>query len=56
MEGGPQYWPAIATFLERKAPERWGKRNDDSNTPKVIVQIGIRDADVTINGLSPSDT
>lgn len=49
----PQFWPANMTYLERKYPERWGRRQDDSSTPKVIVQIGARDSDVTINVVSP---
>jgi len=26
-KAGPQYWAASATYLERKAPERWGRRD-----------------------------
>ena len=44
----PQFWAAGMTLLERKMPEKWGRRQDDSSAPKVIVQIGIRDSDVTI--------
>ena len=49
----PQFWAAGMTWLERKSPEKWGRRQDDSSTPKVIVQIGARDSDVTVNVLSP---
>lgn len=49
----PQFWAAGMTWLERKSPDKWGRRQDDQNTPKVIVQIGIRDSDVTVNTLSP---
>lgn len=53
-KAGPQFWAAGMTFLERKAPDRWGKRQDDSSAPKVVVQIGIRDSDITVNtSLSP---
>lgn len=48
-KAGPQFWAAGMTYLERKAPDRWGRRQDDSSAPKVIVQIGIRDSDVTVN-------
>lgn len=48
-QSGPQFWAAGMTYLERKAPDRWGRRQDDSNTPKVVVQIGIRDSDVSVN-------
>lgn len=57
----PQFWAANMTYLERKLPDRWGKRNDDGNAPKVIVQIGVKDGDVQVNtfacssqSLSPS--
>jgi hypothetical protein len=36
----PQFWAAGMTVLERRHPERWSKRQDDTNTPKVVVQIG----------------
>jgi hypothetical protein len=50
----PQFWAAGMTWLERKSPDRWGRRQDDQNTPKVVVQIGVRDSDVQVNlGLSP---
>ena len=45
----PQFWAARATFLERKYPDRWGRRQDDQNVPKVIVQVGVRDGDVQVN-------
>lgn len=50
----PQFWAAGMTWLERKSPDRWGRRQDDSSVPKVVVQIGARDSDVTVNVLSPS--
>ena len=50
----PQFWAAGMTWLERKSPEKWGRRQDDSSVPKVIVQIGARDSDVTVNVLSPA--
>lgn len=51
----PQFWAAGMTLLERKNPEKWGRRQDDSSTPKVIVQIGANTSDVTVNiaSLSP---
>ena len=49
----PQFWAAGMTLLERKSPDKWGRRQDDSSAPKVIVQIGIRDSDVSISTLSP---
>jgi len=49
IDAGPQYWAAAATFLERKNPEKWGRRQDEGNTPKVVVQIGVNAADVSVN-------
>lgn len=49
----PQFWAAGMTLLERKMPDKWGRRQDDSSAPKVIVQIGIKDSDVSISTLSP---
>lgn len=55
---GGKDWPAYATWNERKNPERWAKRSDDTNGPKVIVQIGVRDSDVQVNvtSVSPAPT
>lgn len=47
------FWAANMTYLERKYPERWGRRQDDASVPKVVVQIGARDSDVQVNVLSP---
>lgn len=54
----PQFWTANAWRLERTDPEQFAKRQDDANTPKVIVQIGARDSDVTVNvpSLQPQPT
>jgi transposase len=49
----PQFWAAGMTVLERRHPERWGKRQDDSSAPKVVVQIG-GPADVKIAFAVPS--
>jgi hypothetical protein len=49
----PQFWAAGMTWLERKSPDKWGRRQDDSSAPKVIVQIGIKDSDVSISTVSP---
>lgn len=50
-EAGPQYWAATATHLERRHPERWGKRAEDSGAPKVIVQLGAGAGDVKVGVL-----
>jgi hypothetical protein len=50
----PQFWAAEMTFLERRHPERWGRRTDVDLGPKVIVQVGIKDSDVSISVLPPA--
>ena len=58
----PQFWAAGMTVLERRHPERWGKRQDDSSQPKVVVNIGVGSGDVRVGivagnnaGLSPEN-
>lgn len=48
----PRFWAAEMTFLERRHPDRWARRSEDNNAPKVVVQIGVRDSDVRVE-LSP---
>jgi hypothetical protein len=47
-KAGPQFWAASATRLERRHPERWGKRAEDGQTPRVVVQIGVQSGDVQV--------
>jgi hypothetical protein len=49
----PRFWTAAATWLERKYPDKYGRRNEDTSAPRVIVQIGVRDSDVQIQ-LAPA--
>ncbi len=52
----PQFWAAGMTYLERKSPEKWGRRPEDSSAPKVIVQVGGNASDVKVliqSGPSP---
>ena len=51
----PRFWAADMTFMERRYPERWARRSEDSGGPKVVVQIGVRDSDVqvSIQGQAP---
>lgn len=42
------FWAAGMTYLERKHPEAWGKRSEDGNSPKVVVQIGVEAHEVSI--------
>ncbi len=43
-----QFWAAGMTYLERKHPEAWGRRTEDGNSPKVIVQIGVQQQEVSV--------
>lgn len=54
-KAGPQFWAASATRLERRHPDRWGKRQDDSSQPRVVVQIGVQSGDVQV-AFAPSTT
>lgn len=45
----PRFWAAGMTLLERRFPDRWARRNEDSSAPKVLVQIGVRDSDVQVS-------
>jgi hypothetical protein len=45
----PRFWAASMTYLERRHPDRWARRSDDSSAPKVVVQIGVRDSDVQVS-------
>jgi len=40
---GPQFWLASMTFLERRFPERWSRRQDREPGPPVIVVGATRD-------------
>lgn len=44
----PRFWTAPATWLERKFPQKYGRRQEDSNVARVIVQIGAVDSDVKV--------
>ena len=44
----PRFWAAEMTYLERRHPDRWGRRSESDTGPKVIVQIGVRDSDVQV--------
>jgi hypothetical protein len=47
-------WTASAWTLERTDPEQFGKRADDNQAPKVVVQIGVQGQDVQVT-LSPPE-
>jgi len=34
---GPEFWLASQTFLERRFPERWARRQDRETGPPLIV-------------------
>lgn len=44
----PRFWAAEMTYLERRHPEKWGRRNESQDGPKVVVQIGVQASDVRV--------
>ena len=44
----PQFWASNMTFLERKSPDRWARRGEDTSAPRIVVQIGVKDGDVQV--------
>lgn len=54
----PRFWAASMTYLERRHPEKWGRRNESQDSPKIIVQIGVQATDVQVSVLTstPSPT
>jgi len=52
----PRFWAASMTYLERRHPERWARRQEGNDGPKVVVQIGVNDKDVQVNCISVSYT
>lgn len=45
----PRFWAADMTYLERRYPDRWGRRHEETGGPKVVVQIGARDSEVQVH-------
>ena len=52
----PRFWAASMTYLERRHPERWARRQEGNDGPKVVVQIGVNDKDVQVNCITVSST
>lgn len=52
----PRFWAAEMTFLERRHPDRWARRSEDGTSPRVVVQIGVKDSDVQVQIGSPPAT
>lgn len=50
----PQFWAAEMTYLERRHPEKWGRRQESDSGPKVVVQIGVGLSDVQVKVISAS--
>lgn len=55
----PRFWAAEMTFLERRHPEKFGRRSEGNSGPAVLVQIGagadqVQIAVVAPQALSPS--
>lgn len=49
----PQFWAAEMTYLERRHPDRWGRRQDSNDQPKVVVNIGVGAENVRVSVVSP---
>ena len=43
-----RFWAAEMTWLERRYPDKWGRRQEDAGAPKVVVNIGVKESDVQI--------
>ena len=55
------FWAAAATHLERRHPDRWGKRQTDNSTPAIVVNVhqvgdGEVKVGVQVTGLSPASS
>lgn len=48
----PRFWAASMTWAERKFPDRWGRRTEDGQAPRVVVQIGVQASDVQVSLVS----
>jgi hypothetical protein len=44
----PRFWAADMTYLERRYPDRWARRAEDTSMPRVVVQVGIAAADIKV--------
>lgn len=49
-----QFWAAGMTLLERKYPDKWGRRNEDQTAPRVVVQIGAGAGEVKVGIIQPT--
>lgn len=52
----PRFWAASMTYLERRHPEKWGRRNESQDGPRVLVQIGVQTTDVQVSIASSSSS
>lgn len=55
----PRDFASYATRQERRAPDKWARRQEEQTTPRVVVQIGVGGTDVkvgVINQTFASDT
>jgi len=44
----PQFWAADMTMLERRYPERYGRRDSENNSPRVVV-LQVKESDVCVH-------
>lgn len=45
----PHNWTAAMTAMERRWPDKWGRRSEANNGPQVLVQVGIQNSDVSVS-------
>lgn len=51
----PRFWAASMTYLERKYPDKWGRRSEPNDASKVVINIGtLRDVQVIEVTSTPS--
>jgi hypothetical protein len=43
----PRFWAAGMTWAERRAPERWGRRQETGDGPRVQITFGVDARTVT---------
>ena len=54
----PRFWAAEMTYLERRHPEKWGRRSEGSHGPSVQVYVGgvdIKDVKIAIVNTAPQE-
>jgi hypothetical protein len=53
---GPKHWVALAWLNERTDQAQFALQKTESDGPKVVVQIGVKDSDVAVNVIANYQT